>query len=92
MTQQQQQAFNQILNYLQSLPKGTRFSLDKKFYANAYPNNQLLPTDKRVIGKEFFSQVSTGKIQYVDLDHYKKYGCKYCDYKDSSNKIHYITK
>ncbi len=90
MTPQQQQIYNQILQYLSTLPAGTQFNLDKAFYQLALPNVVLTSGDKRAIGKYFRQQVQNKAIR-VDFD-YCFSNCPRCGYKDNQNHIYYITK
>lgn len=89
MSPQQQQYYNQILNYLTSLPPQTKFCLDKSFYQKVLPTANLTSGDKIVISKYFKQQVLNNAIK-VKFD-YIYSNCKRCGYKDTQNHIHYIT-
>ena len=89
MNPQQRLWYNQLLQYVSQLPKNYHFFLDKNFYVMALPNIPLNATDKRVIGKAFKLAVQN-KIISVTFN-YIFCNCPRCGYKDSANKIHYIT-
>ena len=95
MTIQQQQYFQQVLQYLSQQNKSFQFCLDKDLYQNIFPNNIPDGNDRKVIGREFSKQVKNGGIftinstsLHISFD-YIYSTCSRCGYKDSANKIHY---
>lgn len=66
MTIQQQQYFQQVVQYLSQQKKSFKVCLDKNLHQNIFSNNIPDGNDRKVIGREFSKQVKNNGVVAVN--------------------------